>query len=115
MIHVNSNEIIKRRPRPYLSNGDKIKSLRARLGGVSQEKIANEAGISRRYFIQLETGEKLPSSVVRDKLADALGCDPDEIASSDDEEEIDAMAALTRAVRAVVRETLTKELEAQRS
>jgi len=114
MIHVNSNEIIKRRPRPFLSNGDKIKSLRLRRG-ASQEKIATEAGISRRYFIQLETGEKLPSGNVRDRIADALGCGLNEIGSSDDEEEIDAMAALTRAVRAVVRETLNKELEAQRS
>lgn len=106
IVHVNSSEVIRRRPRPFFENGNRIKSARLRLG-VSQEKVAATARISRRYFIQLETGEKLPSAVVRDRLAVALGSD--EIRSSEDEdEESDAMAALTRAVRAVIREELSR-------
>lgn len=106
LVHVNT-EVIKRRPRPYLANGDKILSLRRHAGGASQEHFAKLAGISRRYWLQVETGEKLPSGVVRDKIAAALGCDPSEIRSSDDEdEEDDAMEALTRALRRVVREEL---------
>lgn len=111
MVHVNT-DIIKRRPRPYIANGDKIASLRKRLGGVSQEQMAGRAGISRRYWIQLETGEKLPSASVRDRLVAALECDPGDIKSSDDEdEEADPMEALTRALRRVVREELASRTQ----
>lgn len=106
MVHVNT-DIIKRRPRPFLANGEKILRLRKLAGGASQEHFAQTAGISRRYWIQIETGEKLPSGVVRDKIAAALDCDPSEIKSSDDEdEEADAMEVLTRALRRVVREEM---------
>lgn len=94
MIHVNT-EVIKRRPRPFMANGEKILKLRKLAGGNSQEHFARLAGISRRYWIQLETGEKLPSGVVRDKIASALGCDPAEIRSSDDEDE-DSSMPMTR-------------------
>ena len=101
MVHVNS-DIIRRRPRPFLANGEKILRLRKLAGGASQEHFAQAAGISRRYWIQLETGEKLPSGVVRDKIAAALDCDPSEIQSSDDEDEELADLAMTRDLVAVL-------------
>lgn len=109
MVHVNT-DVIRRRPRPYIMNGDKILRLRKLAGGGSQDHFAGVAGISRRYWIQLETGEKLPSGVVRDKMCAALGCDSSEIQSSDDEdEESDPVAALMNAIRIVVRAEIARE------
>lgn len=82
-----NTEVIRRRPRPHRENGDKIKSLRSRLGGVTQDAAAARVGISRRYFIQLETGEKLPSGELRDRIAAVLGGAPGELQASDDDEE----------------------------
>lgn len=101
LVHVNT-DIIKRRPRPFQANGEKILRLRKLAGGASQEHFAQVAGISRRYWVQLETGEKLPSGVVRDKVAAALACEPSEIQSSDDEDEDLADLAMTRDLVAVL-------------
>jgi transcriptional regulator with XRE-family HTH domain len=56
-----------------MSLGEKIKALRIALGW-STGKLADEAGISRPYLWQLETGGKAhPSFEVLEKVARALG------------------------------------------
>lgn len=98
-------DVIRRRPRPFIDNGNKIVRLRKLAGGQSQAVFAARAGISSRYWLQIETGEKLPSGRVRDRIAEALSCDPRELMSSDDDdEESDAVAALVAAIRALIRE-----------
>jgi transcriptional regulator with XRE-family HTH domain len=46
--------------------------------GISQDDLAYDAGISRGYLSQLETGQFYVSIKVIGKLADALQADPSE-------------------------------------
>lgn len=79
---------------PYSSNGDTMKRLRKR-AGISQERLAAAVGTSRRHMIRLENGEHLPSTPLRDKIADAIEAPRDAIQSADDDEEVASMP-LTR-------------------
>ena len=110
-VHVNT-EVINRRPRPFITNGEKVKRLRKLAGGASQEHFARLAGISRRYWIQIETGEKIPSGIVRDKIAAALNADPSEITSSDDEDEESADLAMTRDLLAAIDQLVARRVAA---
>lgn len=107
-----NTEVIKRRPRPFLANGDKIKKFRKIAGGQSQEHFARLAGISRRYWLQIETGEKLPSGVVRDRIAAALEADPAEIQASDDDDEESADLAMTRDLLAAIDQLVARRVAA---
>ena len=49
----------------------KLKALRAKRG-MSQEALANKAGISRGYLLRLEAGRQDPSLGILTKLAKAL-------------------------------------------
>ena len=46
--------------------------------GLSQEALANEAGISRSYFSQIEKGAFFVSLKIIGKLADVLQAEPSE-------------------------------------
>jgi transcriptional regulator with XRE-family HTH domain len=50
----------------------KVKRLRARRG-MTQEQLAERAGISRTYLARLETARHDPTLSVLEKLAKALG------------------------------------------
>lgn len=52
--------------------------------GVSQEKLAEALGITRRHLIRIENGENRPQPDLRDRFADALGVDPSTLPSAAD-------------------------------
>jgi len=58
--------------------GKCIRQLRIDLG-VSQEELAQRAGVHRTYVSQLERGIKSPTLIVLTKLAKALGTRPSHI------------------------------------
>ena len=47
-----------------------------RLAGMTQEALANSAGLSRTYLARLELGRANPTLSVLDALAEALRIDP---------------------------------------
>lgn len=55
------------------SIGMNLKSLRKQRGW-SQQRLADEAGIQRRYLPELESGRKNVSILTLEKLAGALQC-----------------------------------------
>lgn len=96
------------RVHPFGDNGKSIRRLRLKTG-KSQETVAVEIGTTRRHMIRLENGEHLPTAKMRERLAAALGVDGSEIQSCDDEDdEEDAVSALTRALRRLVHEELAE-------
>jgi transcriptional regulator with XRE-family HTH domain len=56
----------------------KLKQLRERRG-LSQEQLAEAAGISRTYLARLETAKHDPTLSVIEKLAKALNVKPAEL------------------------------------
>lgn len=60
--------------------GDKVKQLRL-ANGLSQEGLANEAGLDRTYIPGIEKGERNVSITVIEKLAIALKVDISELFS----------------------------------
>lgn len=60
--------------------GATIKKLRKDMGREwTQDKVAEAAGISTRYYQKLERGQKLPSIRTVFTLAKALGITPTEL------------------------------------
>ncbi len=55
---------------------DRLRQQR-RIRKLSQEKLANLAGVSQPYIAELERGVKKPSVEVLLKLCDVLGCSAD--------------------------------------
>lgn len=47
--------------------------------GISQEKLANKANLSRPYLAKIETSKAVPSVEIAFSLAKALDCRIDEI------------------------------------
>ncbi|MCP1845590.1 transcriptional regulator with XRE-family HTH domain [Bradyrhizobium sp. USDA 4524] len=47
--------------------------------GISQQKLAHEAGIDRSYLASLERQSKNPTIDILDRIADALGVHPFEL------------------------------------
>lgn len=45
--------------------------------GKLQQQIADEVGISRAYYTNVETGDRTPSLNVAVKIAEAVGCPGD--------------------------------------
>jgi len=56
--------------------GRNVQALRRQLG-LSQEALADEAGIHQTYLSGLENGRRNPSLMVLDRLAKALKVDLD--------------------------------------
>ncbi len=52
--------------------GRELRELRQR-GRLSQEALAQRAGLSRNFVAQIERGESIPTIVTLSRLADALG------------------------------------------
>jgi transcriptional regulator with XRE-family HTH domain len=69
---------VKRREPVQAAFGDRVKAIRDRLG-VTQEALAERAGLHRTYVGSIERGERNLSlrNIVR--LAGALGVDPAEL------------------------------------
>ena len=65
--------------------GKAISKLRLDLG-LSQEELADRAGIHRTYVSQLERGIKSPTLVVLMKVAKALGTRPSRLLRSVEDE-----------------------------
>jgi len=58
--------------------GKALQSLRQR-AGLTQEKLAEKAGISPRYVQELEIGTRVPSLKVLEALRKAVRCTWDEL------------------------------------
>ncbi len=56
--------------------------------GLSQERLALEAGIDRTYISQIERSVGNPSLLVLCKLADRLGADVETLLTAPDSEEV---------------------------
>ncbi|MBN8769672.1 MAG: helix-turn-helix transcriptional regulator [Stenotrophomonas nitritireducens] len=56
--------------------------------GLSQERLALEAGIDRTYISQIERSVGNPSLLVLCKLADRLGADVETLLAAPDSEEV---------------------------
>lgn len=78
------------RVHPFTGNGAVIRRLRKRTG-ISQERLAAQVGTTRRHMIRLENGEHLPSTVLRDRIADVIGDAGGEIKAADDDDEESSM------------------------
>lgn len=66
----------------YPESGAAIKSARSQARPfVSQERLADALGITRRHMIRLENGEHRPSVDIRDKIANVLGVDPETLST----------------------------------
>lgn len=55
-------------------NGSKIRRIR-KSRGMSQQQMANSAGMSRSYFADIERGDKRPRPVYAAAIAGALRVD----------------------------------------
>lgn len=75
--------------------------------GISQERLAELIGTSRRHMIRLEKGKHKPGQILRSRIAQATA-QPEEFfeASPDEEEEASLAfeALLRRTVRTMIRE-----------
>ena len=58
--------------------GEKLKNLRLRRA-MSQRKLADEAGMSQRAIVDLETDRREPRPSTLGKIAEALGVEPSEL------------------------------------
>lgn len=69
-------------------NPDTLKKLR---GGLSQEDLAEKAGVSRKTISRIENGEADPEkirTVTSERLAKALGTTPEELAAGPNKDSI---------------------------
>ena len=62
--------------------GRNIAILRKRRG-LTQEKLAEKTGLSQNFIARLETGSKNPSIDTIEAIANAIGCDIEEIVRKD--------------------------------
>lgn len=69
--------------------GASLRRLRRRVG-ISQERLAEQVGTTRRHMIRLENGEHLPSGALRDRITEALGVPRESLQSSDGTGEVAA-------------------------
>lgn len=93
----------------HAENGKVIRRAR-RLKGLTQMQVCEAASVSHRQYVRLENGEHLPGGPLRDRLAETLGVERDEIKSNDDDEE-DALA--TASMNDLVRELFRRVSETQ--
>jgi transcriptional regulator with XRE-family HTH domain len=84
--------------------GARIKAARLAVG-VSQERMAERIGTSRRHYIRIENGEHRPGAQLLDAIARETGTDATELADDDEEDaSMDLYQALRREIREIVRE-----------
>jgi len=70
--------------------------------GISQERLAEQIGTSRRHMIRIEKGQHRPGPVLVNRIAEATEQSPS-FFSDDEDEESDPVAALVAAIRLLVR------------
>ena len=94
-------------PRRWVENGQAITRARKRKG-ISQERLAEQIGTTRRHMIRLENGEHLPGTILRDRIVAACDVEQGAIRSADDgnDSEEDPLAGVT--VEDLVRTLLSR-------
>lgn len=97
-------QVMHSQDRPHAAMGRKIREAR-QAAGLSQEKLADTAGTSRRHVMRLERGDHRPTQAMVKRLASATGKDESFFADSDDEE-ADPVGDLTRSLLALVRSAI---------
>ena len=65
---------------------NKLRELRKTGGGLTQQELAELAGVTRQSIISIEQGRYRPSVELALKLARALGCSVEELFQLADEE-----------------------------
>jgi transcriptional regulator with XRE-family HTH domain len=60
---------------------------------LSQEVVADLAGVTRRHLIRIENGEHRPTTDLRDRIAAVLSVDPSSLPAVEDEQPFRAEAA----------------------
>jgi len=64
------------KPEEHLPTGARLRAVR-RSFGRSQVELADDAGITQGYLSDIETGRKNPTRDVVERIAKALGIEPD--------------------------------------
>lgn len=92
------------------SIGERIVWARKRKG-ISQERLAERIGTSRRHMIRIEKNVHAPGPVYRQKLAEALDQKPELFSDDgDDDEEADSLS-LDEMLRSYVRRIIREETQ----
>lgn len=94
----------------YPESGAALK--RARKGKISQERLAERVGTTRRHLIRLENGENRPSVALRDRIADELGVPRESLPAAEEEDEEPLAMSLDEFLRMRVRELMREEVRA---
>lgn len=68
--------------------------------GISQERLAEQIGTSRRHMIRIEKGQHRPGPRLRARIAEATD-QPGEFFADEDDEESDPVSDLMSALRRV--------------
>ena len=78
--------------------------------GLSQEKLAEKAGISTHYIAMIELARNFPKSEIIERLANALGIEVHELflVSGSPEDELEK---LHRTITSDIRKTVTETIE----
>lgn len=50
---------------------------------ISQERLAEAVGITRRHMIRIENGEHRPLPELRDRIAEVVGADPADLPAAE--------------------------------
>lgn len=88
--------------------GARIRDLREEIG-LTQEKLAWEAGFAKPYLSQVEAGKRLPTLGVLKALADRLGVEmADVVALDEDEPRLALLETARKKDRAGVKAALKK-------
>jgi transcriptional regulator with XRE-family HTH domain len=66
-----------------MSFAEKLRQLR-RARPWTQQRLSDKSGVSTRTITALETGRQLPHPETLEKLADALGVNPSDLATADE-------------------------------
>lgn len=69
------------KPKPILTIDRVRLSMRRQLAGLSQQGLADRAGMNQPRISRIELGRELPGPKSIKKLADALDCRVEDIAS----------------------------------
>lgn len=67
----------------YPKSGAAYSAARA-LSGLTQEQVADLAGLSLRHYKRIERGQNRPYIGLRDRIADVLGADPSALPAAGD-------------------------------